>query len=67
MAILKEVKPAGTHRCAPPEHPELTYGPGTVWECDECGKQARLVHDQREGWIWQWMLKEGYLPGNKKK
>ena len=24
-------------------------------ECDECGRKAKLVGDQREGWIWQWL------------
>ncbi len=65
MAILKEVQPHGNHRCTPPDHPEESYGRGTVWECDDCGKQARLENDQREGWIWVWMLPPEYLPSSR--
>jgi len=65
MAILKKVEPAGDHQCEPPANPQKKYGIGTVWECDVCGKQARLEHDQREGWIWLWLLPGKYLPSQR--
>ena len=56
--IIHKVEPAGNHRCDPPYDPppETLYGCGTIWQCDVCGKKAKLVYEQREGWIWQWML-----------
>ena len=61
MPIIYKVVPAGDHSCEPPKEPEKQYGRGTVWACDVCGKQYRLEHDQREGWIWVMMLKEDYI------
>ena len=60
--IIKSVSPAGNHVCHPPHYPEKTYGAGTIWECDDCGKQAKLVYVWREGWIWQWLPEEEYIP-----
>lgn len=28
---------------------------GSIWECD-CGKQFKLVNEQRDGWFWQEIL-----------
>lgn len=29
------------------------FAPGSILECD-CGRQYRLVDDQRDGKVWQW-------------
>jgi hypothetical protein len=57
MPIIHRVEPAGNHHCDPPYNPkpETIYGAGTIWQCDVCGRKAKLVSDQRDGWIWQWM------------
>ncbi|WP_321471094.1 hypothetical protein [uncultured Paludibaculum sp.] len=65
MAILKNVQPAATHTCRPPDKPQFTYGAGTVWACDSCGRQARLVEDQRDGWLWMWMNLKDYIKPRK--
>ncbi len=62
MSILKVVGPRGDHQCETPKDPEKQYGAGSVWECDECGKQAELQNDQRDGWHWVWILPGDYLP-----
>jgi hypothetical protein len=62
MGIVKAVFPKGSHVCQTPKNPEKQYGFGTVWECDECGKQAKLENNQREGWIWVWLVRKDYVP-----
>lgn len=66
MAILKAVGPRADHVCKTPNNPETQYGIGTVWECNECGKQARLDRD-RDGYVWVWMLRIEYLPSKRSK
>lgn len=63
MAILKNVYPPSSHVCEQPD-PKL-YGLGTVWECDICGRQARLTSDQRDGIIWMWLARPDYLPSDR--
>lgn len=60
MPILKEVKPAASHRCVPPKSLEQ-YGIGTIWGCDVCGKQASLERDRDGSLLWQWMLEKDYI------
>lgn len=61
MAILKNIQPMGNHCCETPKNPEKEYGAGTIWECDVCKRQAKLVRDYRDGWTWQWLLPENYF------
>lgn len=61
MGIVKLVQPPAHHTCAPPPNPEETYGLGTVWACEVCGKQAQLAYDQRDGFTWQWLLNKDYI------
>ena len=62
MAILHYVKPEGNHLCEPPKSPEKKYGRGTIWECDECGRQAQLNYDEKDGWVWTFMEGKDYFP-----
>jgi hypothetical protein len=44
-----------------PDPPHKGYGQGTVWECNLCGIQKRLVNTQLDGWVWTKLAKRDYV------